>query len=176
MGRETGGRFLPYFLAIFFFILFMNLGGLLPGSATPTTSIFITASLAGLTFLMMVAFGMIVQGPVAFWKHLVPHVPALLWPLMFVVEVIGLLVKPFALTIRLFATMTGGHLVVLSFMGILFFFALKLGAGVAWATSPVWVGLAVFIMIIEAFVAMLQAYIFTQLSVIFVQAAIHPEH
>ncbi|MBI1379731.1 MAG: F0F1 ATP synthase subunit A [Planctomycetaceae bacterium] len=176
MGRETGGKFLPYFLSVFFFILFMNLGGLLPMSATPTTSIFITASLALMTLAVTLVFGMVVQGPIAFWKHLVPHVPLLLWPLMFLVEVVGLFVKPFALTVRLFATMTGGHLVVLSFMGILFFFAMQLGTGVAYATAPVWVGFAVFIMIIEAFVAMLQAYIFTQLSVIFVQAAIHPEH
>jgi len=175
MGRDTGAKFLPYFLAIFFFILFMNLGGLLPMSATPTASIFITASLAGLTLAVMVVFGMITQGPIAFWKHLVPRVPLLLWPLMFVVELVGLFVKPFALTIRLFATMSGGHLVVLSFMGILFVFG-SMNTAVAYATAPIWVGFAVFIMIIEAFVAMLQAYIFTQLSVIFVQAAIHPEH
>jgi F-type H+-transporting ATPase subunit a len=176
MGRETGTKFLPFFLTLFFFVLFMNLGGLLPMSATPTTSIFVTGALATITLASMLVFGMVVQGPIAFWKHLVPHVPLALWPLMFVVEFVGLLVKPFALMIRLFATITGGHLVVLSFMGILFFFAIQLGHGVAWATAPVWVGFAVFIMIIEAFVAMLQAYIFTQLSVIFIQASIHPEH
>lgn len=176
MGRETGAKFLPYFLALFFFVLFMNLGGLIPLSATPTTSIFVTGALATTTLVAMLLFGMAVQGPIAFWKHLVPHVPLILWPLMFVVEFVGLLVKPFALMIRLFATITGGHLVVLSFMGILFYFALQLGSGVAWATAPIWVGFAVFIMIIEAFVAMLQAFIFTQLSVIFIQAAIHPEH
>jgi F-type H+-transporting ATPase subunit a len=118
---------------------------------------------------------MIAQGPIAFWKNLVPHVPLPLWPLMFVVELIGLLVKPFALMIRLFANMTGGHMVVLSFMGLIFFFA-KTSAGIGYAVSPVAVGFAVFIMIIESFVAVLQAFIFTMLSIIFIGASIHPEH
>lgn len=175
MGRELGSRFLPYFLFVFFFIVFMNLLGLVPLSATATASIFVTAALALTTLLAMIGCGMVVQGPVAFWKNLVPHVPLPLWPLMFLVEVIGLIVKPFALLIRLFANMTGGHLVVLSFMGLIF--ALTAISPVAgWASSPIAVGFAVFIMIIEAFVALLQAYIFTQLSIIFVNASVHPEH
>ncbi|TAJ21100.1 MAG: F0F1 ATP synthase subunit A, partial [Planctomycetota bacterium] len=139
-------------------------------------SIFVTAALALTTFFAMIMCGMAIQGPIAFWKNLVPHVPLALWPLMFVVEVIGLLVKPFALMIRLFANMTGGHLVVLSFMGLIFFFAGRMGAGAGWGVSPVAVGFAVFIMIIESFVALLQAYVFTQLSILFVHSSVHPEH
>jgi F-type H+-transporting ATPase subunit a len=176
MGRNTGNKYLPYFLAIFFFILFMNLMGLVPGSATATASVFVTGALAGITLVSMVVFGMVVQGPLAFWKNLVPHVPPLLWPLMFVVELLGLFVKPFALMVRLFANMTGGHMVVLSFMGLIFFFGQEMGSAVGYASSPVAVGFAVFIMIIESFVALLQAYIFTQLSIIFVNGSIHPEH
>ncbi|MCP3917088.1 MAG: F0F1 ATP synthase subunit A [bacterium] len=176
MGEKDGQRFLPFFLTIFFFILFMNLMGLVPGSATATASIFVTAALALITFGSMIGCGMAAQGPVAFFKNLVPHVPGWLWPLMFLVEILGLLVKPFALMIRLFANMTGGHLVVLSFMGLIFFFAGEGLSSTGYLISPVAVGFAVFIMIIEAFVAMLQAYIFTQLSVIFVGASIHPEH
>ncbi len=176
LGKEHAARFLPYFLAVFFFILFMNLLGLVPGAATATASIFVTAALALTTFLAMIGCGMVAQGPVAFWKNLVPHVPAWLWPLMFVVELMGLLVKPFALLIRLFANMTGGHLVVLSFMGLIFFFAGIEHSAAGWGIAPVAVGFATFIMIIEGFVALLQAYIFTQLSIIFVGAAIHPEH
>lgn len=176
MGKEGGRQFLPFFLVLFFFILFMNMLGLVPGSATATASIFVTGAMAAITLSSMLICGMVVQGPVAFWKHLVPHVPAALWPLMFVVELVGLFIKPFALMIRLFANMTGGHLVVLSLMGVLFYMAAKMGEGVGWATSPVWVGFAVFIMIIEFFVAMLQAYIFTMLSILFVQASVHPEH
>ena len=176
MGNEDGQRFLPYFLAVFFFILFMNLLGLVPGGATATASIFVTAALALTTFIAMVGCGMVAQGPVAFFKNLVPHVPAFLWPLMLLVELIGLLVKPFALMIRLFANMTGGHLVVLSFMGLIFFFAGRDYSTAGWGISPVAIAFATFIMIIEGFVAMLQAYIFTTLSIIFVGASIHPEH
>jgi F-type H+-transporting ATPase subunit a len=178
MGKKMGRRFLPYFLTIFFFILFMNLMGLAPHSATATASIFVTGALALTTFVAMLVCGMVAQGPIAFWKNLVPHVPLALWPLMFLVEVVGLLVKPFALMIRLFANMSGGHMVVLSFMGLIFFLAREemWGAAGGWSAAPIGLGFAIFIMIIEAFVAMLQAFIFTQLSIIFVNASVHPEH
>jgi len=177
MGREMSMRWSPYFLTVFFFILFMNLGGLLPHSATPTASIFVTGAMALTTFLCMLVFGMAVQGPVAFWKHLVPHVPVFIWPLMFVVEVVGLIIKPVALMLRLFATMSGGHMVVLSFMGLVFFFATNFSSATGWAVGlGLSVPFGVFVMIIESFVALLQAFIFTQLSVIFVNMAIHPEH
>lgn len=176
MGKETGKKLLPYFLALFFFILFMNLLGMVPGAATATASIFVTAGLAITTLLMMVVGGMIVQGPIAFWKHLVPHVPAPLLVLMIPLELLGLLVKPFALTVRLFANMTGGHMVVLSFMGLLFFVAGSAGDVAAYSASPLVVAFAVFIMIIESFVALLQAYVFTMLSIMFIQASFHPDH
>jgi F-type H+-transporting ATPase subunit a len=176
MGRELGTRFLPYFLAVFFFILFMNLMGLVPFAATATASIFVTAALALTTFTAMIVCGMVVQGPFAFWKNLVPHVPFALWPLMFVVELIGLIVKPVALTIRLFANMSGGHMVVLSFMGLIFFMGGLWGPAGAWGTAPLGLAFACFIMIIESFVALVQAYIFTQLSILFVNASMHPEH
>ncbi|MCC7013633.1 MAG: F0F1 ATP synthase subunit A [Planctomycetes bacterium] len=177
MGKEHGAHFVPYFLCIFFFIMFQNVFGLLPHSATATASIAVTGALATLTFGAMIGCGMAAQGPLAFWKNLVPHVPLPLWPLMFVIELIGLCVKPFALTIRLFANMTAGHLIVLSCMGLIMFFA-KAGANAAvgYGSAPLAVGFGVFIMIIETFVAILQAYIFTMLSIIFVGAAVHPEH
>jgi len=176
MGKDLGTKFLPFFLSIFFFILFMNLMGLVPFSATATANIFVTGALALITLGAMLGCGMVAQGPVKFWTSLVPHVPLALWPLMFVVEVLGLFVKPFALMIRLFANMTGGHLVVLSFTGLIFMFAGLDMSSMGYAVSPMAVGFAVFIMIIEAFVAMLQAYIFTQLSIMFVGASVHPEH
>jgi F-type H+-transporting ATPase subunit a len=176
MGKEVGKKFLPYFLTLFCFIVFMNMLGLIPGAATATASVFVTAGLALFTLLIMVFGGMIVQGPFTYWKTLVPHVPVAIWPIMFVVELVGIFVKPFALMIRLFANMTGGHMVVLSFMGLLFLVAHLAGATASYATSPLLVGFAVFIMIIEAFVALLQAYVFTMLSVLFIQASIHPEH
>lgn len=176
MGKTVGKKFLPYFLMLFFFILFMNLLGLVPGAATATASVFVTAALAVLTLVMMVFGGMIAQGPFTYWKTLVPHVPWYVLPIMVPVELVGILVKPFALMIRLFANMTGGHMVVLSFMGLLFLMANLAGTTASWATSPLLVGFAVFIMIIESFVALLQAYVFTMLSVMFIQSSIHPEH
>jgi F-type H+-transporting ATPase subunit a len=178
LGEEKGKALLPYFLFVFFFIAFMNLLGLVPGGATATASIFVTAALALTTFGLMIGGGMMEQGPAAFWKNLIPHgLPGFLVPLMFVIEVVGLLVKPFALMIRLFANLTGGHLVVYSFMGLIFYFAIVKQAGDAsWAIATPWVGLAVFIMIIESFVALLQAYIFTYLSILFVGMCLHPEH
>lgn len=183
MGKERGRRFVPYFLCVFFFIMFMNLFGLLPGAATATASIAVTGALALTTFAAMIGCGMIAQGPAAFWIHLVPlHFgwrpdKLALWVLMFIVELMGLVVKPVALTIRLFANMTAGHLIVLSCMGLIMFFAGKgLNPVVGWSSAPLAVGFAVFVMIIETFVAVLQAYIFTTLTIIFVGAAVHPEH
>lgn len=176
MQRGDEEKFLPYFLFVFFFIVFMNLMGLVPGGATATASIWVTAALALTTLLAMLGCGMASQGPIKFWTGLVPHVPGWLWPLMFLVEVLGLFVKPFALMIRLFANMTGGHLVVLSFMGLIFYFAGEQYSSLGWAVSPPAAGLAVFIMIIEGFVALLQAFIFTQLTIMFVGSAVHPEH
>lgn len=176
MGKELATKLLPMMMFTFFFILSMNVMGLFPASVAPATSLFVTGALALITFVMMIAGGMIAQGPIPFLKNLVPHVPLAMWPLMFVIEVAGLIIKPVALMIRLFATITGGHLVVLSFLALIFFFVAKFGPTVGTSLSPVWVGFGVFIMIIEAFVAMVQAYIFTLLSSLFIGAAVHPEH
>ena len=176
MGKQTGRAFLPYFLGLFFFIIFMNLAGLAPFSATPTGVLATTFGLAAVTLVIMVFGGMIVQGPLNYFKHLVPEVPWWLWPLMFVVELIGVLAKPFALMVRLFANISGGHMVVLSFIGLIFLANSQAGAGIAWGASPFAVGFGVFIMIIEAFVAMLQAYVFTYLSVLFIGGSLHPDH
>lgn len=178
MGPDEARRFAPYFIYVFFFIAFANLLGMLPNAVTSTATIFVTATLALTTFGMMVIGGMMRQGVGAYWKNLIPHgLPAPLVPLMFVLEIIGLLVKPVALTIRLFANMLAGHLVIYSFIAMIFLFAKMLELGpVSYAPAAFAVGMSVFISIIEAFVAILQAYIFTYLSVIFVQQSLHPEH
>jgi len=176
LGKENGRRLLPLFLSVFFFITFMNLFGLIPYGLTATASVYTTAGLAVITLVVMLVGGMIAQGPVKFWVNLVPHgVPAALWPLLFVLEVAGLVIKPFALTMRLMANMTGGHLVILSFLGLMFFFG-QSSTVVGWTVSPFVVGMSVFMMIIEGFVALLQAYVFTLLSVIFVGMCLHPDH
>ena len=178
MGEKEGQKWAPLFIYIFFFIAFANLVGLVPGSVTSTACVFVTAALAMITFFVMVVGGMIQQGPFAFWKNLLPHgLPVALIPLMAIVEVVGLFVKPIALMIRLFANILAGHLLIMSFVGLIFVFAkmFELGA-TSWLTALPVVGMAVFINIIEALVVLLQAYIFTYLSVLFVQQALHPEH
>ncbi len=176
LGPEAGRKMLPYFCSLFFFIMFMNLLGLVPSSNTPTGSVYVTGALAIITLLMMLLGGMFVQGPVKFWRNLVPHgVPLWLAPLLFVLEVMGLFIKPFALTMRLMGNMVGGHLALLAFLGLLLYFG-QSSATTGFALSPVVVGLSVFMMLIEGFVALLQAYVFTILSVIFVGMCLHPHH
>lgn len=178
MGPEEGRKFAPFFIYLFFFIAFANLVGLIPHQVTATASVFVTGALAMIVFAIMLVGGIREQGFIAFWKNLLPHgLPAWLVPLMAIVEFIGLLVKPSALMIRLFANMLAGHLLIYSFIGMVFVFAKLLQGGVlTWATAVPTVGMAVFINIIEAFVVLLQAYIFTYLSVLFVQFSLHPEH
>jgi len=176
MGEKDGRAFLPFFLFVFFFIMFMNVLGLLPHSKTPTATITVTGAMAVVVLVVMLVSGMKAQGAKQFWIGLVPHgVPSWLVPLLFLVEVIGLVVKPFALMIRLFANMLAGHLVVLSFMGLILLFAPQI-QNWAYAIAVPSVGLAVFIMIIEGFVALLQAYIFTYLSILFINMCRHPDH
>lgn len=176
MGAKTGRAFLPFFMGLFFFLVFMNVGGLIPFTATPTAAIAVTFALAAIILCVMVIGGMIAQGPIAYFKHLVPEVPWWLWPLMFVVEVIGVVAKPFALMVRLFANLSGGHMVVLSFIGLIFLASSQAGSTIGWTVSPFAVGFGVFIMIIEAFVALLQAYVFTYLAILFVGGSLHPDH
>ena len=107
-----------------------------------------------------------------------PHgLPVALVPIMFLIELVSLFVKPFALTIRLFANMLAGHLVIASAIGLVFLFTKMLGGGAAsYLTAVPCVGMAIFIYIIEAFITLLQAYIFVFLSINFVHQSIHQDH
>jgi F-type H+-transporting ATPase subunit a len=189
--REATDRFVPYLWTSFFLVLFANLIGMLPIDAlvtavsghevhwhfggTATGNLSITAGLALSSFLLIHIGGMMELGVVRYWKGFVPHVPGALYPLMFVLELIGSLVKPFALAIRLFANMIAGHIVLavlIGFMGVLASGVSGLGIGVAIASI---IG-AVFISLLELLVAFLQAYIFTYLTALFIGMAVHPEH
>ena len=170
MGEKTGRRYLPLFLTQFFFILGCNLLGMIPFMATATSNLAVCGGLAGTTMLTIFVMGMIEQGPLNFWKHMVPSgMPVLLIPLLFPIELMGIFIKSFALMIRLFANMVAGHIVILTFIGMIFIFNSYLVALPA-------IAFALFISLLELFVAFLQAYIFTMLSIIFVNMAIHPEH
>ncbi|HEX5042200.1 MAG TPA: F0F1 ATP synthase subunit A [Candidatus Polarisedimenticolaceae bacterium] len=163
-------RYLPFLLTLFFFVLACNLLGLVPGMATATSAIGVTASLAAMTLFMIQWAGIREYGVVKHFKNLIPHgIPVLLLPVMIVVELLGVLSRPFALAIRLFANMTAGHVIILSLIGLIFILQ-----------TP-WVGLAavpfsLFIFLLELLVAFIQAYIFTMLASLFIGMSAHPAH
>jgi F-type H+-transporting ATPase subunit a len=170
MGQETGRRLTPLILSFFFMILTMNLIGLIPLFTTATANISVTAGLAIISFLVMIGQGMRENGVFGYFKSLVPHgIPVVFMPLMFLVEFIGLFTKPFALAVRLFANLTAGHVVILSFISLIIVFK-------AVAMAPVSIAFALFINILEVLVAFIQAYIFSLLSSMFIGMAAHPEH
>jgi F-type H+-transporting ATPase subunit a len=175
LGRKNigphGDRYVPYLLTTFVFILACNLLGLVPWAATATSNISVTGGLALLAFLMVQAAGIREHGFAGHWKNLVPHgLPAWLLPIMLPVEIMGMLTKPFALCVRLFANMTAGHVVILALISLVFI--LKS----AWVGVFLSVPFALFISGIELLVAFLQAYIFTMLTSLFIGMSVHPAH
>lgn len=163
-------KFLPYLLTVFFFILTCNFLGLLPYGSTATGNISVTATLATISFIVIQAGGMMKNGVFGYMKGLLPHgLPTWLIPIMFIVELLGLFTKPFALAIRLFANMTAGHIVILALLGLIFILH-------TYVVIPVSIAFALFIFLLEVLVALLQAYIFTMLSSLFIGMAYHQEH
>jgi F-type H+-transporting ATPase subunit a len=160
--HHYANKAMPYFCTLFFFILFSNLIGLIPGLKTPTGNLAVTAGMSILTLLGMIGVGIIKKGPFGYFKGLIPHgVPPALYILMFPIEVISLFIKPFSLTVRLFANMTGGHVVVIIFLYLVMMF------------QSYWVGIgsvagALMIYFLELLVAFIQALIFTTLSAMFI--------
>jgi F-type H+-transporting ATPase subunit a len=167
-----GEGYAPYLLTVFFFILAMNLLGLLPWGATATSNIAVTAALALIAFLVIEITGMRALGFKGYMKtifYLPPGLPGgvggsllkvLLLVVMTPIEIIGKLAKPFALAVRLFANMTSGHVLVLALLGLTFLFQSYLvGVGASL--------LATGVMLLEVFVAFLQAFVFTLLTAVF---------
>jgi len=161
-------KFMPYLLTVFFFIWFNNLLGLVPifpGGANVTGNI-------ALTFVMALGTLLIVNlnGNKYYWKHIFrPDVPWWLYPIMIPVELIGIISKPFALMIRLFANITAGHIIVLSLISLIFIFETL-------AIAPVSVAFVLFMDVLELLVAFLQAFIFTLLTALFIGMAVEEHH
>ncbi|MEJ2193346.1 MAG: F0F1 ATP synthase subunit A [Ignavibacteriaceae bacterium] len=163
-------KFVPYLLTLFFFLLFGNFLGLLPWSATFTSNIGMTATLAICSFFITQFSGIRSNGFIGYFKGLMPPgIPILLSPLMVLVELLGLFTKPFALAIRLFANMIAGHTVILGMIGLIFFMGTIL-------VAPVSIIFVLFIYLLEILVALIQAYIFTILTSLFIGMAVHQEH
>jgi F-type H+-transporting ATPase subunit a len=204
VGSKWIGTWTPMLLTFFVFILSMNAIGLVPifeviglidhwfihsgpdsflahlihGGSTATANYNVTAALATITFLAIIVAGTLAHGFIKHWMNLVPHgMPWPLYILLVPLETISLFVRPFALTMRLAANMTGGHIAILAILSFVFTFANMLGApagiGVGVGFS---VPLATGIMGLEIIVVLVQAYVFTLLSAVFIGMAIHAHH
>jgi|LGVF01.1.fsa_nt_gb F-type H+-transporting ATPase subunit a len=169
IGKDKYQKFMPYLLTVFFFILLNNLMGLIPifpFGANMTGNIAVTITLASITLLIT-----LFSGNKNYWKHIfmTPGVPKWLLPIMIPVELMGVLSKPFALMIRLFANISAGHIIVLSLVSLIFIFKTV-------AIAPVSVAFVLFMDVLELLVAFLQAYVFTLLSALFFGLATEDAH
>jgi len=172
MGKEAP-KYAPYLLTVFFFILTMNLLGLIvifPGGANLTGNLAVTAVLAIATFLITN-----LTGTRHYWKEIFwPDVPTALKcpvPLMQIIELFGVFTKPIALMIRLFANMMGGHMVVIVFMLLIFIFGGMFGVAVGAGTSVFSLAFSLFMLLLDTLVSFIQAYVFTILSTMFIYMA-----
>ncbi|NIM00859.1 MAG: F0F1 ATP synthase subunit A [Acidobacteria bacterium] len=173
----TADRYVPYLLSTFFFILLCNLLGLVPGMATATGNISVTAGLALMAFVVIQFAGLREYGVIQHFKNLIPHgLPAWMIPLMFALEILSMFIKPFALCVRLFANMMAGHVVILAFVTLIFILGDVFSPTAAWIASPVSVGFVLFVHFLELLVATVQAYIFTMLTATFIGMSAHPAH
>ena len=167
-------KYLSYLLTVFFFILLCNLLGLVPYGSTATGNINVTLTLATFTFFLTQIAALKAHGVKGYLAHLTGGTHPALWIIMIPIEFIGLFTKPVALTIRLFANMTAGHIVILSLIFISFILKSYIVAVV------MSVPFSIFIYLLELFVAFLQAFIFTMLSALFIGLASahegHDEH
>jgi F-type H+-transporting ATPase subunit a len=181
---ENTDRFIKFLWTIFFFILFCNLLGMIPSDAiiyflsfghvehlggAATADIWVTGALATMAFVVIHVSGVRQQGLWGYFKNFIPHVPWPLIPVMYVLEFVSALIKPFALAIRLFANILAGHAVLGAFLVLIMMSRSYLIGGVTI------LGCAAF-SLLELFVAFLQAYIFMFLTTMFISAAVHPEH
>jgi F-type H+-transporting ATPase subunit a len=170
VGKKSIGpkyeRYMPYLLTMFFFIWFNNLLGLTPGAANLSGNIAVTGMLALLTLVVT-----LFSSNKDYWTHIfwTPGVPLWLRPIMIPVELASVFIKPISLTIRLFANITAGHIIILSFISLIFIFRSA-------ATGFIAVPFGLFISMLELLVAILQAYIFTLLTAMYIGGAVEEHH
>ena len=159
-------RYMPYLLSIFFFIWFNNLLGLTPGAANLSGNITVKFMLALATLLIT-----LFSSNKYYWGHIFrpPGVPLWLLPIIVPVEIVGIFIKPVSLMVRLFANITAGHIIILSFISLIFLFK-------SVAVSPLSLAFGLFISMLELLVALLQAYIFTLLSAMYIGGAVEDHH
>ena len=178
IGGHDADRFVPLVWTVFFFVLGCNLMGMIPWAGSPTGALATTATLAFVVFLTVIGSGMAKLGVVGFWKAQVPHMEVpkaigiFLIPLIFVIEIMGLLIKHFVLAVRLLANMIGGHVVLAVLMA---FISVTASILVLWiGVMPLSVMGAASLNLLELLVAFIQAYIFAFLTALFIGMAVHP--
>ncbi len=168
-------KFMPFLLTVFFFIWIANMLGLIPflGGFNVTGNIAVTLVLAIFTFIVTS-----INGNKNYWAHIfaTPGIPRWLLPLMVPIEVMGMFTKPVVLCLRLFANITAGHIIILSFMSLIFIFSNQYGMGAGYGVSVVSLAFGIFMNILELLVAFLQAYVFTLLSALYFGAAVEEHH
>jgi len=177
IGHAKYAKFMPYLLTLFFFVLFLNLLGLIPffpGGANVTGNIGITMTLACLTFIIMMA-----NSNKSYWSHTLwmPGVPSVVKILILgPIETLGIILKPFTLLIRIFANILAGHIVALSFFSLIFIFG-AMSAVAGYGVSVVSVIFTIIMLLLDTLVALIQAYVFTLLSAMyFGMATAEEEH
>jgi F-type H+-transporting ATPase subunit a len=165
-------QYMPLLLTFFFFIWINNLLGLIPGGANFTGNIAVTACLALITFIVM-----IVKANGHFWGHLLnpPGVPFGVKLLLVPIEIMSLFIKPIALMIRLFANILAGHIIILSIVCMIFIFG-AMSSGAGWGFSPISIAFSVFMFFLELLVGVIQAFIFTTLTAVFIGQSIDEGH
>ncbi len=177
IGSHDADRFAPFLMTLFFFVLICNLLGLVPWAGSPTGALATTGALALTTLVTVILAGSMKLGPLGFWKAQVPHmelpfvIGVVLKPMIFVIEVLGMLIKHFVLAMRLLANMMAGHVV----LAVIVAFILASAGSIAWyGVMPASIFGAFALNLLELFVAFLQAYIFAFLSGLFIGMAVHP--
>ncbi len=180
IGHEMGPKYAPLIMSFFFFILVCNLLGMLPWGGSPTGNLAVTAALAMISFIAIEGGGMIKLGFKGYMGTIFPHIEGLpptgariMSICLAPIEIMSKLVKPFALTVRLFGNMTAGHFVILALFGMIFTFG-HLGM-FSYGIGGVTVAVVVGVMGLELLVAVLQAYVFALLSAVFIGLMQH-EH
>jgi len=178
IARPTIGKkadnYMSLLLSIFFFIFTLNLFGLIPvfpGGANVTGNISVTMVLALVVFITVT-----ISGNKYYWKHIfMPDVPVWMYVIIIPIEILGVVLKPFVLMLRLFANITAGHIIILGFFSLIFIFG-NMNAGLGYAVSPLSVAFTLFMSVLELLVAFLQAFVFTLLSSIYIGMAVEEHH
>lgn len=164
-------KYMPYLLTVFFFILINTAFGLIPGSANVTGNIAFTMVLAVIAFIII-----LFSSNKHYWGHIFnPDVPIGVKIILIPVEILGIFTKPFALMIRLFANMLAGHIIIICLISMIFIFG-ALNRGIGWGFAPVSLAFSIFIYFIEILVAFIQAFIFTNLTAVFIGQAMEGSH